>query len=362
MDRYKMIQLIGLWLLVALLLSSCQKESGEIDVAMSEATIYLGTSVKVSQNNKTRTISGDYTAYSEGINKPGIIKLFFTPTEGKIITPFFNWQDGCEWKGSALVDADKTYNIYGYMPQEAATATISSEDYSTGATLTLSGLSTASAQDVCVVVGVAKETAAENFNITSSTVDVKPGQFSYTVNSGDNYMYVLMEHIYAEVALNFAVDKEYAKLRTIKLRKVVMTTMKGITKATVSNVPMVGSNYSSISFDAIDGVQEADIELMKVSEDEKVQVAVYPSFTQIPAFFTPLKSGEPRTLVLTSFYDVYDRYGHLIRENCQAKNTWTLNKTLESGQQIVVNVIIRPTYLYQLGSYDQDNPTIEVEI
>ncbi len=349
--------MFALWLFATVLLSGCQNDSGEEGDDKAMATIYLGTSVRTSVQHDTRGMAEGYSAYVKGISSPGIIKLFFSPADGnsgssKIVTPFFNWQHDCDWMGTAIVSA-QTYYVYGYMPQEAATATITSADYPAGATLTLSGLNTVSAQDVCVVVGVAKEATPDGFDITNTSVVVTPGSFSYEVTEGDNYMYVLMEHIYAEVALNFSVHTDYAKLRTIKVKRVVMTTEKGTTQAIIKNE----SPYSTISFEPF-STSEADIDLLE--DNAEVQIAVSPEVTEIPVFFTPLKSGEPRTVILTTVYDVYDRYGHLIRENCQAKNSWTLDVSLESGQKITINALIQPTYLYQLGSYDLDNPTIEL--
>ena len=73
------------------------------------------------------------------------------------------------------------------------------------------------------------------------------------------------------------------------------------------------------------------------------------------------------TLVLTSVYDVYDRKGHLTRENCSATNTMALSDlfteqaTTQRGKRYTVNLTIQPTYLYVLSDPDLDNPTVVVD-
>jgi hypothetical protein len=65
-------------------------------------------------------------------------------------------------------------------------------------------------------------------------------------------------------------------------------------------------------------------------------------------------------LVLTSEYDVYDKDGNLIRQNCTAENKLpvTPDEQWKSGNRIVVPLTVEPTYLYVLSEPDLDNPTI----
>jgi hypothetical protein len=73
---------------------------------------------------------------------------------------------------------------------------------------------------------------------------------------------------------------------------------------------------------------------------------------------------------LTSTYDVYDKQGNLIRQNCTAMNTLDLKKlffydseikTARRGYRYTVKMTINPTYLYVLSEPDLNNPTVEVE-
>jgi len=70
---------------------------------------------------------------------------------------------------------------------------------------------------------------------------------------------------------------------------------------------------------------------------------------------------------LISTYDVYDKKGNLIRENCTATNTIDIanlfsgqTETLR-GRRYTINLTINPTYLYMLSEPDLNDPTVVVE-
>jgi hypothetical protein len=87
------------------------------------------------------------------------------------------------------------------------------------------------------------------------------------------------------------------------------------------------------------------------------------SYQPFNGCFMPVGSA---ILALTSVYDVYDRKGNLIRENCTATNTKALKDILTGqteahrGYRYIINLTVQPTYLYQLSEPDVDNPEIVI--
>jgi hypothetical protein len=77
----------------------------------------------------------------------------------------------------------------------------------------------------------------------------------------------------------------------------------------------------------------------------------------INAYFAPTLSSK---LTLLSTYDVYDRKGNLIREDCTAENKLP-NMAVARGERMQVNLTIAPSYLYQLSDPELDNPSIEID-
>ena len=67
-------------------------------------------------------------------------------------------------------------------------------------------------------------------------------------------------------------------------------------------------------------------------------------------------------LTLVSTYDVYDRKGNLIRQDCTSTNTLPSLENLEAkrGDLLTLNLNVNPTYLYQLSDQDLDN-LIEIQ-
>ena len=73
-------------------------------------------------------------------------------------------------------------------------------------------------------------------------------------------------------------------------------------------------------------------------------------------------------LILTCKYDVYDKKGNLVRQDCVAQNVLRLRALFDgftevfTGTRYNVYLTIKPTYLYVLSDPDLDNPTMVVEV
>ena len=138
---------------------------------------------------------------------------------------FFYRNSDSRWLLTLEDLVDGNYQVYGYIPKEdAESATVTPLDgsYNNGAVLTISGLSSVTPSDVCVVVGAKNDDtynpAIDNYSVN----DLAPGQFGVNFHSGEsvvNHVFLLFDHLYAALRFNFKVDAVYDALRTIKLRK-----------------------------------------------------------------------------------------------------------------------------------------------
>jgi hypothetical protein len=64
-----------------------------------------------------------------------------------------------------------------------------------------------------------------------------------------------------------------------------------------------------------------------------------------------------RSFVLQATFDVYDKEGNKTRENCVVQNVINNNlvpqiNTMSAGQIYTIDLLIKPTYLYQLSNPD----------
>lgn len=370
-DRIWLMRLPAGLAVVCTLLFACQKETG---TPAPEVTIHLGIGVEdYTGQVATRALTEGFHAFGEGddnvdeaVTKPSV-RLYMTKADGTVKDGIFSHSNNYSWTSSMSVEPDIYYYVYGYMPSSAAYPSIApnGDDYSTGATLTLNNLKTACADDVCVVVGVAKEEQKNFFDIRDPFTPISIGSYSYRPSGSDNFMYVLMDHIYTKMSIIFKVkgdDDYYYSLRGIKLKKVEMITNVGTVTVTVSSTGTPVTSYSAES-----GVSEETVQIF--SSDDGVEIT--PSGLSIPAFFTPMNPNTEKTVTVKSVYDVYYR-DHLtnalttpVRENCTATNKLILRSTpakpLSAGVKATFTATVEPTYLYVLGDPDLDNPTIKLE-
>lgn len=276
------------------------------------------------------------------------------------------------------------YQVYGYIPKEdAESATVTPLDgsYNTGAVLTISGLSSVTPSDVCVVVGAKDGTSADNDD------GLVPGQFGVDFHNGEsavNHVFLLFDHLYAALRFNFKVDAVYDALRTIKLRKLELVAYANdsgggvrakfnatvtLRQNTLGNSPIVGSVLytadESSAYVAPVPLYEWD-GTPNTATDLDNEVILNPDTpTQFMGCFVP---GMNTYFKLRSTYDVYDKQENLIRQNCQAENTVDLRQlfsndlTTMRGHCYSITMTVQPTYLYMLSEPDMDNPTVRVSL
>jgi len=324
------------------------------------------------------------------------INVFFTqdrlsPMEGT----FFYKDFDNTWRLSMEIENTGTYYLYGYIPKEdASSATILRYDgsaadgnnsYSNGSVLTINGLNSVTPSDVCVVIG-AKDGRLSNddtgdINGESDGNHIKAGQFEVYAKravmgsegspEGGNHIFLLFDHLYSSLRFRFIVDPVYAALRTIKLRKLELTSyddQRGGVRSKYNATITLQSNSTGAS-PVVSVSFEPDNTSAYVSQapifDGEVSIPVYPNPpTEFMGCFVP---GDYTSFKLRSTYDVYDYPdGNLIRQGCQAESTIDLTKKFGNDVHVTrghcysYTITVQPTYLYVLSEPDMDNPTVTV--
>jgi len=250
-----------------------------------------------------------------------------------------------KWNASFEVEAGKTYSVYGYMPKTEGMSSTLAKSTADAATLTITGMKAITTDDICIITGV-KETDE----------GLKEGQFSWNTPTTGNqtfYINILMDHLYAAAQFRLKIDADYASLRTIKLKTMTLSTDKGSVNAVISlthNTTGV-SPVSSVAYTAL-GSSDA---VVIFNSDEGIALDKTTPLS-INACFAPTLSAN---LTLVSTYDVYDRKGNLIRQNCKATNKLP-DLSAVRGQRVLLNMTVNPTYLYVLSEPDLDSPTITI--
>ena len=297
----------------------------------------------------TRTGSGTYTP-----RDPQFTQVYYSNQSKRWGTPF-------EIESYA-------YYLYGFMPEEMAEegSSITSTEFENGAVLTLTKMSTITPNDVCVVV------AAGSGNATGPSTGFAVGKFKYQTGgaSDQNFIYLLFDHLYASMRFNFSVANSYNNLRTIKLKKLQLLSesMKKYVNATVTleatndgTSPITNVTFNSDdSYPLLDTGNKTNDGILFDNSDNPVELTTTPS-----SFLGCFLPGSGNEFILKSTYDVYDKAGNLIRENCKASNRLVLSDisstiTFGRGKMLAIELTVNPTYLYMLSDPDLDNPTITV--
>lgn len=319
------------------------------------------------------------TREGEGSNSSvteGDIKVFVTTKEAQAYEGSFN-KNSTEaiWNSNNLAIKENTqYYIYGYMPNtEAVTGSIAKPaggDYSAGAELTLSGLPVFADEDYRVIIGVQRVTDGETFTPATE------GHYGYLSGiASQNYVNLLMGHLYSQLQLRFCVDKTYYALRCIHLKEVKLKSTyvaNGKVTATVSLRDGKGLT-GQVTFSDPAATTPTTQEEKSLLKDD-VELVVEPEANAANPEYTVLHNtvncahclftANGTYLSIETTYDVYDRdnskeHGNLIRANCKATNKIQVSG-MAPGVRKMLTLTVAPTYLYMLSDPDLDNPTIYI--
>ena len=306
----------------------------------------------------------------------GSVKLFVTTANDLYSSGGFSYTTVGEETGVSVKE-DTQHYLYGFMPNLAVTSSLAmpdDNDYSSGADLTLTGLPVFSSDDVCVIVGVRR--IRDITDTETANVMAEEGNYGYFSGiSSENYVNLLVDHLYSQLILQFNVDKDYYALRRIKLKSVSLTSTYG---EMVNAKVMIRSGHGlrdayviyekNTSGEAYDEHQlysssSADDEILLPSDATGTAAATLGDDVVVNC--APITFDADGTyLSITCTYDVYDvqdnNVYNKVRANCKATNKIKLSG-MGHGVKRTVTVTVAPTYLYVLSDDDLNNPTIKTK-
>ena len=349
-----------------LLLSGCSASSSDDDLQQPE---------QVALQLRAVTRTDDAFTIPGGDNPASSVRLFLatlTPTNENpnnysLTEGSFSYKNS-QWSSTnslnpLIVKEETPYYLYGYMPSSiSATPSAPDGDYSKGINLSFTGLPAITSDDICVLVGVQLVGA----NSTGSPT-VTEGQYGFRSNiKGQNYVNLLMAHLYAKLKVNFKIDPNYAELRSIHLKEVTLTS-KYADGASVTVNLRSGQGIGSPSFPSgSEGEIKHTISLFKSSAiipekvlDKALANQVDPVLAlDLPAYCRPVAVEGTYNLTLTTTYDVYDLKGQNLGERVSENKIKFDVAEVKPGQEKKLVLTVKPTYLYVLSDNDADNPTI----
>ena len=297
----------------------------------------------------------------------------FTPVEGSNIKMYVMAKDaqysegnfsGATWTNSNVkVKEHEQYYLYGFMPGSygssiSATASDLSGDYSKGADLTINGLPIFTDRDICAIVGVGRVTSSGDETIAME------GNYGYLSGlNNDNYVNLLMDHLYSKLILQMNVDANYSLLRNIKLKSVTMTCIYG--QSVDVKVKLRAGYGLQGNANAFTPNSSGSSQVHTLWTSTDAEGTLIPS----DANETPLSLGSvncPPVVLdaagtymnITCTYDVYDKDGHKMRECTVENKLKTAN--VNYGVEYTLTLTVAPTYIYMLSDDDLNNPTIKV--
>lgn len=343
-----------LLLMATALTTACTSAHDEGTAAPSDKETLKGHDIQLmpyandfaEQNGQRRAAPSGFSAYTPD-KQTNMGVYMFKPED---------WQNPSEllfryvsrWSANFEAESNVNYLVYGYMPKlDGMTSSLTrTSAVATVSTLTINGIKAITPDGLYVITGV-----------KNTDSGLKEGNFvwRWTDSSSETYyIHLLMDHLYAAVQFRMKIDEDYAKLRTIKLKTMTLSTTVESTEVTVTLTDNAtgASPVTNVSYTTSGDYCESEI------FNNEAGVALSTLTEQvINAGFAPGLSGN---LTLVSTFDVYDSKGNLIRKNCSATNKLPDDMSAARGQRVVVNMTVQPTYLYVLSDPDLDNPTVQV--
>ena len=392
-DIRTIVRFVGIWGFIFLLAGCSSEETGPvvepaavekvvtpetapIRMTIGGVTNYVTPFDELMEQTRAWVPPTGFVPYENGNQ---IIHVAFTKDDAAPRKGYF-FRSGENWNMSLEEDKDLVggdYYLYGYMPyMPNVTFSITDRDetestgshYSQGAKITLHNVPTAISQDLCVAI------ASKHGPDKEHDAGLRQGDFKFTFQglggsaAADNYVFMLLDHLYAGLRLRMRVKAEYLALRTIKLKALRLNAKAGSTLSTEKNNitielmatdgtdPIVGE----ITYTPVGEVATGGVEFWSSAEGLELGT----DFVENLGDFMPL---DVTSLELTSVYDVYDKKGNLIRENSEAKNSMLISDLFDRQTttlrdcRYTVNMTIQPTYLYMLSDPDLDSPSVAIE-
>ena len=320
--KMKHIQYI-LMMSVIILLAACSQDNAEEQTQEPDASLRLAA--------VSRAILGN-PEYSD-------IRVFLThgttATEG-----LFKYAGESAWTTQLkLKSGARTYQLYGYMPDNAEFVRSISDWNENGAKLHIQQLPPLAAQDYCIVTGVRKA-ADEN----DETPAVR-GTFSFDYDSQrENYVNLFLDHLYSHIVFCMKVGEDYNTVRTIKIKRMKLQ----VTDISHYNVDVTLTKEVGISGVVHSKVGIGTSELTIRDEDITLTTT---STTVCSGYIIPATTLFDK-LSLVIEYDIYDKRGNKIAERTATNALAYPLAELQRGEERTLQINIDPSYLYELSLND----------
>ena len=316
---------------VIVLLAACSQDVAEEPqqpvVQEPDATLRL--------SRVTRAFTGD----SENSD----IRIFLTngttATEG-----LFKYAGASAWTTQLkLKSGARTYQLYGYMPDNADFVRWISDWDENGAVLHIQQLPPMAEQDYCIVTGV-RQAADEN----DKTSAVR-GAFSFYYDSQrENYINLFFDHLYSRVKFSMRVGDEYNEVRTIKIKSMKLQ-LADISHYDVDITLTKDVGIFSVAHSSVSGTGTRELTIR--DEDDGV-ITLTTASTEIASGYIIPATTLFNNLSLVIEYDIYDKRGNKISERTATNSLATPLEDLQRGEERTLQINIAPSYLYDLSFND----------
>lgn len=282
------------------------------------------------------------------------------------------------WGWTSNVDASDgyNYNLFAFSVDEQLCPNPSlrtQSDNGVNAKLTLNGVKVITEIDPLVSVAAAGgDGSGLSTDFTEGAYNI--GEVKIKTASTENEktrVWLAMKHLLAKASVQFKIDGDYDKIRTIKIKSASVSTAGGgalsssmtysygtsdDTQGSLEYTIDAGSNNETIAL--LDAVNNPEVFDVDSETGDPLDVVTLTTSSKLFKSFCFLPKQRP-SITLTVTYDVYDKAGNLIRANQTVTNSNLLSKVpvdanagLAGGNNYIITVSVNPTYLYQLSDGD----------
>ena len=323
----KHIQYI-LMMTVIVLLAACSQDDTEEQAQEPDAALRLA--------GVTRAVTGN--------PEYGDIRIFLTngamATEG-----LFKHTGSSFWTTQLkLKSGARTYQLYGYTPDNAEYTHSISDWTDNGAVLHIQQIPPIAAQDFCIVTGVRQAN-----NASDETAAVR-GAFNFDYNSQqENYVNLFLDHLYSHITFSMRVGDDYNAVRAIKIKNMKLQ-VADISHYNVDVTLTKGVGISSVAHNSIAGTETRELTIKDKNETEEITLTTSHATIGSGYIFPDPPLFDKLSLVIE--YDIYDKRGNKIAERTATNALATPLAGLQRGEDCTLQINIDPSYLYDLSLND----------
>ena len=323
----KHIQYI-LMMTVIVLLAACSQDDTEEQVQEPDAALRLA--------GVTRAVTGN--------PEYGDIRIFLTngamATEG-----LFKHTGSSFWTTQLkLKSGARTYQLYGYMPDNAEYTHSISDWTDNGAVLHIQQIPPIAAQDFCIVTGVRQAN-----NASDETAAVR-GAFNFDYNSQqENYVNLFLDHLYSHITFSMRVGDDYNAVRAIKIKNMKLQ-VADISHYNVDVTLTKDVGISSVTHNKVYGTETRELTIKDKNETEEITLTTSHATIGSGYIFPAPPLFDKLSLVIE--YDIYDKRGNKIAERTATNALATPLAGLQRGEDCTLQINIDPSYLYDLSLND----------